>query len=357
MASINIRDLCKEYTPGVAAVADLNLTIQEGEFMTLLGPSGCGKSTTLRMIAGLETPTGGKISFDDRIVNDLSPAERNIAMVFQNYALYPHMTVRQNIEYPLRKRRTPKADIKRRTMDVAQLLQIEPLLERKPRSLSGGQQQRVALGRALIREPDLFLLDEPLSNLDAKLRTYMRAELIELHRRVKATMIYVTHDQLEAMTMSDRIAIFDSGKLQQIGSPQDVYNHPANLMVASFIGTPPMNFITGKLVGEGGKATLRTQSLEIALPPGFAANAQLPDVTLGVRPEHVSITDKGLSASVAIVEPSGHETIVTLVLDGTRLITRVAPETRIQVDETVSISFDPDHMHLFDAKSGILLSK
>jgi multiple sugar transport system ATP-binding protein len=351
MAAITIKDLRKEYTPGVAAVEGLNLSIREGEFLTLLGPSGCGKSTTLRMIAGLETPTAGEIHFNDRIVNDLTPAQRNIAMVFQNYALYPHMTVRQNIGYPLRKRRVSKAENVRRTLEVAQLLQIEPLLDRKPRSLSGGQQQRVALGRALIRQPELFLLDEPLSNLDAKLRSYMRAELIELHRRVKATMIYVTHDQLEAMTMSDRVAIFDSGFLQQVGSPETVYNQPANLIVASFIGTPPMNFIVGVL-GGGDERILRAGSLEIPLPSVRAENASSTEVTLGVRPEHVLLGEQGLPGRVAIVEPSGHETIVTLVLDGIRMMTRVAPGTTLAVGQQVGVSFDLKHMHLFDTRTG-----
>lgn len=351
MATIDIRGLHKEYVKGAPAVSGLDLSVKEGEFLTLLGPSGCGKSTTLRMLAGLETPTSGDILFNGRRVNDLTPAQRNVAMVFQNYALYPHMTVRENIEYPLRKRKVGKIEIRQRSNAVADLLQIGQLMERKPRNLSGGQQQRVALGRALIRKPEIFLLDEPLSNLDAKLRAYMRAELIELHRRVKATMVYVTHDQLEAMTMSDRIAIFDAGLLQQVGTPDEVYNYPTNLTVASFIGSPTMNFLEGELSSDDSMATFRSDSLRIALGR-FPVSRMPPKITLGVRAENIQIGESGTEARVEIIEPSGHEAIVTLSVNGKRLVTRVSPEKRLFVHESIFINFEIQRIHLFDSESG-----
>ncbi len=352
MASITVSGLGKEYVRGTSAVADLNLEVAEGEFLTLLGPSGCGKSTTLRMLAGLETPTSGEIRFNGRVVNDLTPAERNIAMVFQNYALYPHMSVRENIEYPLKKRGVDRAERRRRSAAVAQLLQIEPLLDRKPRNLSGGQQQRVALGRALIREPEVFLLDEPLSNLDAKLRSYMRAELIELHRRVRATMVYVTHDQLEAMTMSDRIAIFDGGRLQQVGTPDEVYNHPANRTVAAFIGTPAMNFLDGEIAPEGGAPVVRSGSIAIPIEAGRTGASLGRRVAIGLRAEAIRITEGGVPARIEIVEPTGHEAIVTVSVDGRRLVTRTAPDSGFRVGDSVGLGFDARRLHLFDAATG-----
>ena len=355
MAAITIRGLCKEYLRGQHAVADLDLDVAEGEFLTLLGPSGCGKSTTLRMLAGLETPTAGEIRFNDRVVTELAPADRNVAMVFQNYALYPHMTVRQNIEYPLRKRGVPAAERAERALAVAQLLQIEPLLERRPRNLSGGQQQRVALGRALIRKPEVFLLDEPLSNLDAKLRAYMRVELIELHRRVKATMVYVTHDQLEAMTMSDRIAIFDAGRLQQIGTPDEVYNHPANRTVAAFIGSPAMNFLEGELVMQDGAALARSGGLAILAGQERLARATGPKVTLGLRAEAIRLGDGPFEGRIEIVEPSGHEAIVTVSVDGRRLVTRVAPDAGYRMGDVVRVGFDERRLHVFDGQTGVTL--
>jgi len=355
MAAITIRGLGKEYVKGTSAVSGLDIDVAEGEFLTLLGPSGCGKSTTLRMLAGLETPTVGEIRFNDQLVNELTPAERNVAMVFQNYALYPHMTVRENIEYPLRKRGVARAERHRRSAAVAQMLQIEPLLDRKPRNLSGGQQQRVALGRALIREPEVFLLDEPLSNLDAKLRAYMRAELIELHRRVRATMVYVTHDQLEAMTMSDRIAIFDGGRLQQVGTPDEVYNHPANRTVAAFIGTPAMNFLDGEIVAEGDGHVVRSGSIVIPVDGRLGGGMQACRVVLGLRPEAIIIGGEGLRARVDIVEPSGHEAIMTVSIDGRRLVTRIAPDAGFRIGETIGVDFDLRRLHLFDATTGAVL--
>ena len=270
VAGITLERLHKQFGEFIA-VNDLDLDIRPGEFVSLLGPSGCGKTTTLRMLAGLEFPTRGTIRFGERVVNDLAPAKRNIAMVFQSYALYPHMTVAENIAYPLKKRGVPKALRPARVAAVARLLQLETLLTRKPRQLSGGQQQRVALGRALVREPDIFLLDEPLSNLDAKLRAHMRTELIELHRKIGKTMVYVTHDQLEAMTMSSRIAVMRDGFLQQFGTPAEIYDRPANVFVADFIGTPSMTLLDAELHFVGAAAEARIGPLVVPLPAGHVA--------------------------------------------------------------------------------------
>jgi multiple sugar transport system ATP-binding protein len=342
----------------VVAVDDLDLTIAEGEFLTLLGPSGCGKSTTLRMIAGLEQPTGGRILFDETVVNDLTPADRNIAMVFQNYALYPHMTVRGNLEYPLRKRGVEAAQRAARTREIADLLRIEKLLGRKPSQLSGGQQQRVALGRALIREPRVFLLDEPLSNLDAKLRSYMRAELIQLHRRVGTTTIFVTHDQLEAMTMSDRIAVLDNGRLQQVGTPADIYERPANRAVAAFVGTPSMNFLAMAVSSDGNGPLLRGADIAIALSPAAARGlpAALSRVVIGVRPEDIEIGTGPAAAMITVVEPTGHETLVGLRLGEQDLFARVAPDRRLRPGEAVRIDFRREKLHFFHPAGGDRLS-
>jgi multiple sugar transport system ATP-binding protein len=331
------------------AVHSLDLHIRDGEFVALLGPSGCGKTTTLRMLAGLDFPTAGDIRIGERTVNDVPPGKRDIAMVFQSYALYPHMTVEQNIAYPLKKRGVPKAERAPLVARAAELLQLGELLNRKPRQLSGGQQQRVALGRALVRDPQVFLLDEPLSNLDAKLRAYMRAELIELHRRLGRTMIYVTHDQLEAMTMSDRIAVMNEGRLQQFGSPDDVYHRPANRFVGQFIGTPSMNLADGMLTDDGrfeaGKFSLSLESSRFDLTPGPA--------TLGIRPEGLSIGNGPLTASVRVVEPTGHENIVILESEGLGSLTlRTAASNRPAVGERVGIAIDAAALHLFDGNDG-----
>ncbi|MEM6774396.1 MAG: ABC transporter ATP-binding protein, partial [Pseudomonadota bacterium] len=271
MAGVSFSGVRKDYGD-FRAVEGLDLEIHEGEFVALLGPSGCGKTTTLRMLAGLEFPSSGEIRIGERVVNDLPPGERDIAMVFQSYALYPHMTVARNIEYPLKKRGVPGPERRARVAEAAQMLQLTALMDRKPRELSGGQQQRVALGRALVRDPQVFLLDEPLSNLDAKLRGYMRAELIELHRRLGRTMVYVTHDQLEAMTMADRIAVMLSGRLQQFAPPQEVYRAPANRFVAGFIGMPSMNLIDGELHREGGGFRFRGAGMDLAFPVQLSRN-------------------------------------------------------------------------------------
>ncbi len=344
MAEVVLKDIRKEFGTFVA-LERLNVAINAGEFVALLGPSGCGKSTTLRMLAGLDFPTAGEISIDGRVVNDVAPGKRDIAMVFQSYALYPHMTVAQNIAYPLKKRGVARPERDAAVAKTATLLQLEPLLNRKPRQLSGGQQQRVALGRALVREPKVFLLDEPLSNLDAKLRSYMRAELIELHRRIGKTMVYVTHDQLEAMTMADRIAVMHDGRLQQFDEPEIIYNQPANRFVAGFIGTPSMNQLEGAIAGSsfvinGEQVPINRALYEQALKDG--------PVVLGIRPENVSLSGGSLPATVRLVENAGHEQIVTVEIPGGhRLLAREASGQRPSVGQTCQIGFDADFIHLF----------
>ena len=333
------------------ALEELNLTIRSGEFVSLLGPSGCGKTTTLRMLAGLEQPTRGTISVGDRVVNDLAPGKRDIAMVFQSYALYPHMTVAQNIEYPLRKRGVARAQRREQVKRAAAQLQLEALLDRKPRQLSGGQQQRVALGRALVRDPAAFLLDEPLSNLDAKLRAHMRAELIELHLRIGKTMVYVTHDQLEAMTMSDRIAVLDQGRLQQFDTPMEIYNRPVSLFVAGFIGTPSMNFIKGTMRADGAQIIFESGRLSLKLPRHLVREDALQGapigVTLGVRPEDAALTVDGEAATVKVVEPTGHESIVFFDLLDHTVVGRVGPDIHLRPGEAVRLTFNSAKLHVF----------
>jgi len=310
------------------------------------------------MLAGLEFPTSGSIFFGNRIVNDVVPAKRDIAMVFQSYALYPHMTVAENIAYPLKKRGMPRAERPARVDAVARLLQLEPYLTRKPQQLSGGQQQRVALGRALVREPAIFLLDEPLSNLDAKLRAHMRAELIELHRKIGKTMVYVTHDQLEAMTMSSRIAVMRGGFLQQYGTPAEIYNRPANIFVADFIGTPSMTLLDADLRFDGESAEVMLGSKAIPLPRGHTVpygQDQLK-IKLGVRPEDVLLEDTGFPASVRVVEPTGHESIVLLGLGAQSITARVPAHVRLKAGETVRLSFRCRNLHVFDRASGLRLA-
>jgi multiple sugar transport system ATP-binding protein len=336
----------------IVAVEGLDLAVADGAFVSLLGPSGCGKTTTLRMLAGLEFPTSGTITIDDRVVNDVAPGKRDVAMVFQSYALYPHMNVAENIGYPLRKRGVPRGERQRRVRAVATTLQLDALLDRRPRELSGGQQQRVALGRALVRDPKVFLFDEPLSNLDATLRAHMRAELIELRQKIGQTMVYVTHDQLEAMTMSDRIAVMRNGLLQQYGSPAEIYHCPANLFVAGFIGTPSMNLVEGALVWRGEGAVFRTERMAVELPPGrlrgeVGAASPRP-VVLGLRPEDVAVSDEGLNAQVRVVEPTGHESIVTFDVSGERLVARVPAGSPLRSGDTLRVTLRMGRAHLFD---------
>jgi ABC-type sugar transport system ATPase subunit len=353
MSRVALEGITRRFGDTVA-VDNLTLEIEDQEFLVLLGPSGCGKSTALRMIAGLEEPSEGTIQIGDRVVNDVAPKDRDIAMVFQSYALYPHMTVGRNIEFPLKSRNVAKEERSQQVQEAARMLGLEDLLKRKPAELSGGQRQRVALARAVVRRPQAFLMDEPLSNLDAKLRVQTRAELIELQRRLNATVIYVTHDQVEAMTMGHRIAILDHGVLQQVDAPSAVYAKPANLFVARFIGNPPMNTVEGELVG----SELRVDSLAIPLPDSLAAAARKAAATravLGIRPEHLSIGAEGLiAAKVTVVEALGHERhIICRLDDGQMIIVRQPSSEAVPNEgETLRLSADPEHVHLFDATSG-----
>jgi ABC-type sugar transport system ATPase subunit len=355
MARVRFDKLRKVFGRDVVAVAGLDFEIADGEFVSLVGPSGCGKSTALRMIAGLEQPTSGGLLFDDRDVTELEPRDRDIAMVFQSYALYPHMSVRENLEYGLRKRRVAPAERAERVARVAAMLHIEPFLERKPRQLSGGQRQRVALGRALIRDPQVFLLDEPLSNLDAKLRVHMRAELATLHERLATTMIYVTHDQLEAMTLSDRIVVMNHGVVQQIGTPEEVYAKPANRFVAEFVGTPSMNMITGELRRAAGMAQFQAAGMAVPLPEPMAAGASAPSVLLGVRPEDIRFAPAGsagsIAARVSVAELAGAEKYIYLDVAGTQIVARTDADSPIRGGDTVALQFRPDRVHLFNGTS------
>ncbi len=365
MASVSLRGIRKVYPGNVTAVHDFNLEIEDKEFIILVGPSGCGKSTTLRMIAGLEEITEGELFIGDKQVNDVPPKDRDIAMVFQNYALYPHMTVYKNMSFGLELRKTPKDEIKRRVNEAAQALEIEHLLNRRPKALSGGQRQRVALGRAMVRNPAVFLLDEPLSNLDAKLRTSMRAVLGKLHKRLGTTFIYVTHDQTEAMTMGDRIIVMEDGYIRQADTPQNLYDKPCNLFVAGFIGTPQMNFIDGVLEKSGEGRAVRVLDKSFALPAGrvseklAAATAGTP-VVLGVRPEDIyddadtvaASPASVISAAVELFEPMGSEVYLYLDCGGQKLTARVRPDTASRNGDTVTVALDMNNVHIFDKASG-----
>ena len=343
-----------------AAVEDLNLTVEAGEFMVLVGPSGCGKTTTLRMLAGLERPSYGRIYIGDKVVNNLSPRFRDIAMVFQSYALYPHMDVYDNLAFGMRARGAARSDVDKRVKETAEVLGLGQLLKRRPAELSGGQRQRVALGRALIRQPQVFLMDEPLSNLDAGLRVQMRAELSRLHRRFNVTTLYVTHDQVEAMTMGDRIAVMNAGRLQQVDVPETIYDNPANLFVAGFIGSPRMNFVPGQMISEGGRPAVRF--LDITQPihsKMTVASDAVGEVTVGIRPEDLvwrpaapPSSTVALQAEVDVVEPMGHEAYVTAVSSGQTVISRFPPRSGVRPRERVELALNPERLHLFDAQSG-----
>jgi multiple sugar transport system ATP-binding protein len=355
MGAIAFEHVTKEFDGGVRAVDDLDIEIEDGEFVIFVGPSGCGKTTALRMVAGLETATSGRIRIDGRVVNDVPPAGRDIAMVFQNYALYPHMSVRQNIAFPLRQQRVDGAEVDRRVREAAELLGLGALLERKPRELSGGQRQRVAMGRALVRRPRAFLMDEPLSNLDAKLRVDMRTELIELHRQLGITTIYVTHDQTEAMTLGDRVVVMRDGVVQQVAAPEELYHAPANLFVAGFVGTPSMNTLAAEWNGD---RLLAEGNLTV---PGELAE-RLPSrpgrVLVGIRPEDLSLAERGaavdLEAQVRIVEHLGPETLahLDLVGSGTRVVARLDSSIDVRVDERRAVAVRWPRVRLFDAASG-----
>ncbi|MEG6571342.1 sn-glycerol-3-phosphate ABC transporter ATP-binding protein UgpC [[Clostridium] cellulosi] len=370
MASLTLKHVYKRYNENVTAVSDFNLEIKDKEFIVLVGPSGCGKSTTLRMIAGLEEISEGELYIGDRLVNDVAPKDRDIAMVFQNYALYPHMTVFDNMAFGLKLRKTPKDEIKRRVEAAAKTLDIAHLLDRKPKALSGGQRQRVALGRAIVREPQVFLLDEPLSNLDAKLRAQMRTELQLLHNRLGTTFIYVTHDQTEAMTMGDRIVVMKDGVIQQVDTPQNLYDKPCNVFVAGFMGSPQMNFIDAKLSSHDGAIWVDFAFVDgrpkysIKLPEGKVKDENVKsfigkDVILGIRPENIhdderfiSLADTGIiDVKVQVTELMGAETYLYLDLEGTQVTARVDPRTTAKQGDEIKVAFDVNKIHLFDKET------
>ena len=370
-APVVLEGVRKEYEGGVVAVHGVDLTVNAGEFVVLVGPSGGGKSTTLRMVAGLETITAGRLTIAGRVVNDVPPSDRDIAMVFQSYALYPHMSVRENMAFALKLRKRPAAEIAERVDAAATTLGLASMLDRTPRQLSGGQRQRVAIGRAIVREPSVFLFDEPLSNLDAALRSEMRRELATLHRRLGATMLYVTHDQVEAMTLGDRIVVMHEGRVRQVDTPANVYDRPHDTFVAGFLGSPPMNLLAGTLVQRDGSWFVRladAPDLQLALPPALARAAEGAStraVTVGVRPEHLtaepiqagSVAPAGsLLATVELAEPLGHEQLLHLRAGGVSFTVRGAPGIRPEVGSLVAVRLSPDRLHLFDATSGVSLS-
>ncbi len=379
MASLSLRNVYKRYPGGVTAVSDFNLEIKDKEFIILVGPSGCGKSTTLRMVAGLEEITEGQILIGDRVVNDVAPKDRDIAMVFQNYALYPHMTVFDNMAFGLKLRKTPKDEIKRRVEEAARILDISHLLERKPKALSGGQRQRVALGRAIVREPKVFLLDEPLSNLDAKLRAQMRTEISKLHLKLGTTFIYVTHDQTEAMTMGTRIVVMKDGLIQQVDTPQKLYLYPCNLFVAGFIGSPQMNFIDSVLIKEGDKfyvefgtedtKTRAGVKYRILLPESKNADNRLEayvgkEVIMGIRPEDVhneedllkAFPEGIVEADVEVTELMGAETYLYMNCEGQSINARVDPTNTARPGDKISITLEPEKIHLFDKETEVTIT-
>ncbi|HBM74744.1 MAG TPA: sugar ABC transporter ATP-binding protein [Clostridiaceae bacterium] len=364
MAKVTLKHIYKTYPGNVTAVKDFNLEIDDKEFVVLVGPSGCGKSTTLRMIAGLEEVTSGELYIGDRFVNDVAPKDRDIAMVFQNYALYPHMTVYGNMAFGLKLRKTPKPEIDKRVKEAAKILGIEHLLDRKPKALSGGQRQRVALGRAIVREPKVFLMDEPLSNLDAKLRVQMRTEIAKLHKRLETTFIYVTHDQTEAMTMGSRIVVMKDGVIKQVGSPQYVYDHPDNLFVAGFIGSPQMNFINTRSVEKDGKMFAQFDGSSLPIPDDKASIIREKgyvgkDVVMGIRPENLydgeqflkEHPDYIIDAKVEVTELMGSETYLYLNVVNTDMIARVDSQSKSKTGETIKLGFDMPKIHMFDKET------
>ncbi len=369
MAGLSLRHIYKKYPGGVTAVSDFCLEVEDKEFIIFVGPSGCGKSTTLRMIAGLEEITEGELYIGDRLVNDIAPKDRDIAMVFQNYALYPHMSVYENMAFGLKLRKVPKTEIKRRVEEAARILDISHLLERKPKALSGGQKQRVALGRAIVRNPQVFLLDEPLSNLDAKLRASMRTELTKLHKSVGTTFVYVTHDQVEAMTMATRIVVMKDGLIQQVDTPQNLYDLPVNKFVAGFIGTPQMNFIDAELTKEGDDLYLKVGNASLKLPKEKANNPALKEyigqtVIMGIRPESISDDADAVAQSeggvmdctVEVTELMGAEIYLYLsfegiehaIEEGKNVIARVSARSLSRSGDNIKVSFDMSRVHIFD---------
>ncbi|HYG82015.1 MAG TPA: sn-glycerol-3-phosphate ABC transporter ATP-binding protein UgpC [Pyrinomonadaceae bacterium] len=365
MSGLRLKDVSKIYPGDVRAVSPTSVEIEDGEFVVLVGPSGCGKSTLLRMIAGLEEVSGGELYIGDRLVNRVPAKDRDVAMVFQDYALYPHMTVYENMAFGLRMRKFPKAEIDERVRRAAEILGLDGLLGRKPKALSGGQRQRVAVGRAIVRRPQLFLFDEPLSNLDAKLRVSMRAELIKLHKRLRATMVYVTHDQTEAMSMGDRLIVLKDGVVQQTGTPLEIYNEPANQFVAGFIGSPPMNFINCSSDASDGQLFLVGHGLRVRLPPEKRRRVvEAGDVILGIRPEDLTERDlydgpldgNVIQARVEFLEALGSEVIATCTAGGREIIARLNPRTRARSDGPLELAFDIARAKLFDAATGEALA-
>lgn len=370
MASLSLRNMYKKYPGGVIAASDINLEIRDKEFIVLVGPSGCGKSTTLRMVAGLEEITEGELYIGDRLVNDIAPKDRDIAMVFQNYALYPHMTVYENMAFGLKLRRMPRNEISRKVEEAAKILDLTHLLDRKPKAMSGGQRQRVALGRAIVRDPKVFLLDEPLSNLDAKLRAQMRTEISKLHKRLGTTFIYVTHDQTEAMTMGDRIVVMKDGFIQQVDTPNVLYERPANQFVAGFLGSPQMNFIETRVTKQDDQYVLEFGSNEaddkkytIVLPEA-KASADLEgyvdrNVIMGIRPESIhdeemyisNATTGIIECNVELTEMMGAETFLYLNCAGIPLTARVSPRTTTKMNDVIKVAIDPNRVHLFDKET------
>ena len=366
MAEVILKNICKSYDNGFNAVKNVNINIEDKEFVVLVGPSGCGKSTTLRMIAGLEDISKGELYIGDKLVNDVEPKERDIAMVFQNYALYPHMTVFDNMAFALKLRKVPKAEIEEKVREAAKILDIEHLLKRKPKALSGGQRQRVALGRAIVRHPKVFLMDEPLSNLDAKLRVQMRTEIIKLYRKLQTTFIYVTHDQVEAMTMGTRIVVMKDGVIQQVDSPQNIYNYPANVFVAGFIGSPQMNFLEGRIEREGNEIFAVFGDNAIVLPKE-KANTLIKEgyigktVTLGIRPEHLDDDAELIAANpnsivkgnVEVIELMGAESYIYTKCGRDSLNVRVEGTTELKIGEVAKLYLRSEKLHVFDKETEI----
>lgn len=361
MATVEMKNLTKVYDGGVRAVEKANITVNDQEFVVLVGPSGCGKTTTLRMVAGLEDITEGELLIDGELKNDVPPKDRDIAMVFQNYALYPHMTVYDNMAFGLKIRKFPKQDIQNRVNEAAQILDIEELLDRKPKALSGGQRQRVAVGRAIVRKPKVFLFDEPLSNLDAKLRVQMRAEISSLHNRLKATMIYVTHDQIEAMTMADKIVVMKGGLIQQIGSPLGLYNEPVNRFVAGFIGSPPMNFLTVTVKEEGGNLILEEEGQRLEVPSSSKHAERLKayvgkEIVFGIRPEDMVYSKdpdegKAIKTEVTVIEPLGAEIHLYITTQKHSIIAKVEPNYRFSVGDAAYFTPDWEKVIFFDIEN------
>lgn len=366
MARVTLKALHKVYENGFVAVKDASFEVKDGEFVVLVGPSGCGKSTTLRMLAGLETVTAGTLMIGDAVVNDVPPKDRDIAMVFQNYALYPHMTVFENMAFGLKLRKFPKQEIAGRVRNAAEILGIEDILDRKPKQLSGGQRQRVAVGRAIVRKPKVFLFDEPLSNLDAKLRVQMRTEISKLHQRLNATMVYVTHDQVEAMTMGDRIVVLNKGEIQQIDTPLNLYNYPKNIFVAGFIGSPAMNFIEGRLYQEDDSLVFRSQNNTVRLTlheqqfAGILAEHAGQEVTIGIRPENIIVASEAddpkappIECNLDVIEPMGSEIVIYTRSEEVSIVARIAPQSLPQVGSKVLLTYDSTKLHIFNTNTGL----